>query len=175
MFNLFEGDIRTRLKESYAKPTEFFCCNPIWPMCAFNFAKKHVIPEEFTFKSENYENIPIIMDFYSEQRLSGEVQDLQESQRITHSSCILIERNYHYCLVNLFVNTFASLYVNKKKQDRLFRCKHLAIKKNMTQIESHKKMMKFVSYIKEQHLHSRERIKAEPLKVIYENKGAAAQ
>ena len=100
-------------------------------MCAFNYAKKHVIPEEFTFKSEKYESIPIVMDYFSEEKLAGMIE-LNDQQVVTQSSCILIERNYHYCLVNLFVNTYASLYVNKKKQDRLFRCKHLAIKKNMT-------------------------------------------
>ena len=49
--------------------------------------------------------------------------------------------------------------MNKRKQSRLFRCKQLAIKKNMTQIESHRKMMKFVTFIGEQRLGDRERIK----------------
>ena len=55
MFSLFDGDIRHRLKMSYEDPAEFFTCKPEWPMCAFNFVKKHVIPEEFTFKAANYE------------------------------------------------------------------------------------------------------------------------
>lgn len=78
----------------------------------------------------------------------------------------MIERDQHYCKANLFVNTFASLYVNKRKQSRLFKCKQLAIKKNMTQIESHRKMMKFVTFIKDQKLSDRERIKMDKVKVI---------
>ena len=35
--------------------------------------------------------------------------------------------------------------------------------------------MKFVSYIKEQHLHQRERIKVDPIKVIFDAQGAAMQ
>lgn len=66
----------------------------------------------------------------------------------------------------MFINTFASLYVNKRKQSRLFKCKQLAIKKNMTQIESHRKMMKFVSFIKDQRLSDRERIKTGKVKVL---------
>ena len=84
-------------------------------MCGFNYAKKHVIPEEFTFKAEKYESIPIIADYFSEEKIKCQKSNVSEAQMITMSSNILIERNYHYCLVNLFVNTFASLYVNKKK------------------------------------------------------------
>ena len=39
-------------------------------MCAFNYANKHVIPEEFTFKAEKYESIPILMDYFSEEKIS---------------------------------------------------------------------------------------------------------
>jgi len=78
-----------------------------------------------------------------------ENQDLNYEEEVSVTENILIERDFHYCRANLFLNTFASLYVNKKKQSNLFRCKHIAIKKNMTQIESHRKMMKFVSFIKE--------------------------
>lgn len=79
---------------------------------------------------------------------------------------IVIERDYHYCKANLIINTFASLYVHKRKQSRLFKCKQLAIKKNMTQIESHRKMMKFVQFIKSQRLSDRERIKMVPVHII---------
>ena len=71
MFHLFDGNIQSRLKQSYAKPNEFFQCNPAWPMCAFNYANKHVIPEEFTFKAEKYESIPILMDYFSEENISN--------------------------------------------------------------------------------------------------------
>ena len=73
MFHMFHGDIRERLKQSYARPNEFFSCNPTWPLCAFNFAKKHVIPEEFSFKSQDYEKISILRNYFSE--------DLLENQR----------------------------------------------------------------------------------------------
>jgi len=81
---------------------------------------------------------------------------------------LVIERNFHYCKANMFINSFCSLYVHKRKQSRLFKCKQLAIKKNMSQIDSHRKMMKFVSFIKEQKLSDRERIKMVPVKVIME-------
>ena len=65
MFNLFEGDIRDRMKNSYRDPVGTFKCDQKWPMCAFNFSKKHVIPETFTFKSGDYIfiNIPAIASF----------------------------------------------------------------------------------------------------------------
>lgn len=65
MFNLFEGDIRDRMKNSYRDPVMTFKCDPSWPMCAFNFAKKHVIPETFTFKSGDYDQILIYPNYFS--------------------------------------------------------------------------------------------------------------
>ena len=35
-------------------------------MCAFNFSKKHVIPETFTYKSGDYDNILIYPNYFSE-------------------------------------------------------------------------------------------------------------
>ena len=35
-------------------------------MCAFNFVKKHVIPEHFTFKAEDYTDVEIYDDYFSE-------------------------------------------------------------------------------------------------------------
>lgn len=163
MFNLFEGDIRDRMKNSYRDPATTFKCDQNWPMCAFNFSKKHVIPETFTYKSGDYDNILIYPNYFSEGAI--EFQEQKEEQPSTLTN-IVIERDYHYCRANLFINTFASLYVNKRKQSRLFRCKQLAIKKNMTQIESHRKMMKFVTFIKDQRLSDRERIKMDNVKVI---------
>lgn len=66
MFAMFQGDIRDRMKLSYANPLKLFKCDPQWPLCAFNYAKKHVIPEEFTFKSGNYNQIAIFPDYFSE-------------------------------------------------------------------------------------------------------------
>lgn len=71
----------------------------------------------------------------------------------------MIERDFHYCQAEKFVHIFASLIINKRKQNRLFLCKHLAIKKNMTQIKSHRKMKKFVEYLQAQRLSNRELIK----------------
>jgi hypothetical protein len=139
MFTLFEGDIRTRLKNSYEDPARFFCCKPDWPMCAFDFVKRHVIPEEFTFKAANFGEVVQYPDYFSD----NGPQDLEVAFE-TKAENILIERNPHYCEANLFINTFASLYVNKHKQERLFLCKMFAIKKIMSRIESHKKMMRFV-------------------------------
>ena len=69
LFNLFEGDIRDRMTNSYADPVSTFRCNQNWPMCAFNFAKKHVIPETFTFKSHDYDEIAILPNYFSEEEI----------------------------------------------------------------------------------------------------------
>ncbi len=120
-------------------------------MCAFNFAKKHVIPETFTYKSSNYDEITIMPDYFSEDAI--EFKSLEEDHTIEKPTSVMnlvIERDQHYCKeTNNFINTFCSLYVHKRKQSRLFKCKQLAIKKNMTQIESHRKMMKFVYFIRD--------------------------
>lgn len=73
MFNLFEGDIRDRMKNSYRDPVTTFKCDPNWPMCAFNFSKKHVIPETFTFKSGDYDEIALHPGYFSPQAI--EFQD----------------------------------------------------------------------------------------------------
>lgn len=65
MFSLFEGDIRDRMKTSYRDPVATFKCDHDWPMCAFNFSKKHVIPETFTFKSGDYDEILIYPNYFS--------------------------------------------------------------------------------------------------------------
>ena len=145
-FMLFPGGAGEKMKKSYSDPLNFFKCNEKWPMCAFNFAKKHVIPEQFTFKAEDYTGIEIFDEYFAESnqaKHSGRRRPLG-----TMTNNILLERNYHYCKINLFQNTLASLYVSKRKQDRLFKCKHLAIKKNMTEIEAHRKMIKFCTFVK---------------------------
>ena len=48
-------------------------------MCSFNYANKHVIPEEFTFKAEKYESIPILMDYFSEAKIEGLKNDTPEA------------------------------------------------------------------------------------------------
>lgn len=65
MFNLFEGDTRDRMVNSYKDPVGHFKCDQNWPMCAFNFSKKHVIPETFTFKSGDYDDIEIYPNYFS--------------------------------------------------------------------------------------------------------------
>ena len=133
----------------------FFKCNEKWPLCAFNFVKKHVIPEHFTFKAEDYTDVEIYDDYFSQEVLSN---NSPFRRLVTMTNNILLERNYHYCKINLFQNSLASLYVSKRKQDRLFKCKHLAIKKNMTEIEAHRKMIKFCTFVKSQDLSARERL-----------------
>ena len=119
MFTLFEGDIRDRMKNSYKDPVKQFKCNHNWPMCAFNFSKKHVIPETFTYKSGDYDTILIYPNYFSPEAIEfQEEKQEQPSEAIN----VIIERAYHYCRANMFINTFASLYVNKRKQKRLFRC-----------------------------------------------------
>ena len=111
-----------------------------------------MIPEEFTFKAENYEYIPILPNYFSEENLILEEVPTKKHvvpSKVEGAEGILIERNYHHCQVSLFLNTFASLYVNRRKQHRLLTCKHLAIKKNMTAIEASQKMGKFVNFIRE--------------------------
>lgn len=133
LFSLFEGDIRERMTKSYADPVSTFKCKPEWPMCAFNFAKKHVIPETFTYKSSNYDEITILPDYFSEDAIEFKSQEEDHNvEQPTEAVNLIIERDEHYCKANMFVNTFCSLYVHKRKQSRLFKCKQLAIKKNMS-------------------------------------------
>ena len=112
MFNLFEGDIRDRMKNSYRDPVTTFKCSPNWPMCAFNFSKKHVIPETFTFKSGDYDSIALFPNYFSPQAIEFQDETVEAPSNVTN---IVIERDYHYCSPHLFKNTFASLYVNKRK------------------------------------------------------------
>lgn len=94
LFSLFEGDIRERMKNSYADPVSTFTCNPEWPMCAFNFAKKHVIPETFTYKSSNYDEITIMPDYFSEDAI--EFKSLEEDHTIEKPTSVMnlvIERD----------------------------------------------------------------------------------
>ena len=120
MYTLFEGDIRERMKNSYRDPVATFKCNDEWPMCSFNFAKKHVIPETFTFKSADYDQILIYPNYFGPESIAQQPPSIEQPSTATN---IIIERDYHYCRANLFINTFASLYVNKRKQSRLFKCK----------------------------------------------------
>ena len=66
-FQLFPGGVTEKLNQSRSDPLNFFRCNDKWPMCAFNFVKKHVIPEHFTFKAEDYTDVEIFDDYFSEQ------------------------------------------------------------------------------------------------------------
>ena len=77
MFNLFEGDIRDRMKTSYKDPIKTFHCDTNWPMCAFNFSKKHVIPETFTYKSGDYDDILIFPSYFSQENLQNP-QEVEE-------------------------------------------------------------------------------------------------
>ena len=67
-FTLFPGGAREKMQTSYSDPLNFFKCNAKWPMCAFNFVKKHVIPEQFTFKAEDYTSIEMIEDYFAEEK-----------------------------------------------------------------------------------------------------------
>lgn len=40
-------------------PLKFFSCNTKWPLCRFNFAREHVVTEEFVFKVENLADVEI--------------------------------------------------------------------------------------------------------------------
>ena len=99
-FVLFPGGAGEKMKKSYSDPLNFFKCNEKWPMCAFNFVKKHVIPEQFTFKAEDYTGIEMFDDYFScenQAKNSGRRRPLG-----TMTNNILLERNYHYCKINLF-------------------------------------------------------------------------
>jgi len=54
---MFIGTERELLASSIEDPHSFFTCDPEWPICRFNFAKEHVIPEDFVFKIENLSEI----------------------------------------------------------------------------------------------------------------------
>mmetsp|Transcript_15009 Transcript_15009/g.18966 ORF Transcript_15009/g.18966 Transcript_15009/m.18966 type:complete len:146 (+) Transcript_15009:1309-1746(+) len=123
LFVMFDGDIRDRMKMSYADPVSTFKCKQSWPMCAFNFSKKHVIPETFTYKSGDYDEIAIYPDYFSPAAIEFQAHDEPKIEQKSTVTNILIERDFHYCKANMFINTFASLYVHKRKQSRLFKCR----------------------------------------------------
>ena len=63
-------------------------------MCAFNFAKKHVIPETFTYKSSNYDEITIMPDYFSEDAI--EFKSLEEDHTVEKPTSVMnlvIERD----------------------------------------------------------------------------------
>jgi len=68
-FRMFEGRINDQLKKSVSNPLDFFKCNQEWPMCAFNFTKHHVIPEDFAFKIENINDVEIFDDYFSPENM----------------------------------------------------------------------------------------------------------
>ena len=92
-------------------------------MCAFNFTKHHVIPEEFCFKIENLNDVQIIDNYFAPENMSKHSKNVMP--RGTCSYHLLTERNYHYCKINLFINTLASMYVSRKKNLVLTNCKKI--------------------------------------------------
>ncbi len=142
---MFDGRILDQMKMSVSKPLQFFKCDQAWPMCAFNFTKIHVIPEEFCFKVENLNDVQIFDDYFSIDNMS---KHNNSRPRGTLSCHILMERNYHYCRINLFVNTLASMFVSRKKNLVLTNCKKIQIKKQMTLLESHRVMQKFCNFVR---------------------------
>ena len=63
-FKMFIGADRDLLPMSKKDPISFFCCDPKWPQCRFNFAKEHILNEEFVFKVENYSQLEIFQDYF---------------------------------------------------------------------------------------------------------------
>ena len=160
---MFPGRIIDQLEESVKDPINFFKCNQKWPMCSFNFAKPHMIPDQFVFKAENHNFQDFVEDYFSVERIEREKKNKRNKHQRgivgTATSNILIERNYHYCKINQFTNQLASLYASKSKQEKLFMCKYYDIKKKMTLLETHKKMLKFCAYVKAQELPKGEKLK----------------
>ena len=60
---------------------------------------------------------------------------------------LVIERGQHYCKIKDFVSNFANMYASENQDihDKLLLCKDLDIKKKMSQMEAHKKVLKFCS------------------------------
>ena len=104
---MFIGLANDLHKQAQQDPIAFFSCNPKWPLCRFNFTKPHVIPDEFVFKVEKWVEVEIFQDYFSPNKF---LNRMQRKPPPTSQKDILIERNYHYCKVNLFTETLATLY-----------------------------------------------------------------
>ncbi len=142
---MFTGTEKLNLNAAKEDPEKFFCCNSNWPQCRFNFAKQHLVTEEFVFKIENLQDVEIFQDYFSPNKL--EVRMNRQAINVTNHG-ILIERSQHYCKIKGFTASLAQLYSNSQLNEKLFMCKDLDIKKKMSQIEAHKKVLKFCQHIK---------------------------
>jgi Na+/phosphate symporter len=58
-FKMFTGADRDLVPAAIKNPKEFFCCSQSWPQCRFNFAKEHLLSEEFVFKVDNLSEVEI--------------------------------------------------------------------------------------------------------------------
>jgi len=127
-------------------------------MCAFNFAKPHMIPDQFVFRAENPNDFEIQEDYFCMRKLAFKEKKSRQRDDATGTKNILIERNYHYCKINAFTKQLSQLYVSPSKQEKLFMCKYYDIKKKMTLLETHKKMLKFCAYVKAQKVPQEEQV-----------------
>ena len=66
---MWEGRVAEQLKTSVEDPIKFFKCSSQYPMCAFNFCKPHVIPEEFVFKAQPSLDTELIEDYFAPKKM----------------------------------------------------------------------------------------------------------
>jgi len=111
-FHLFRGRMVEQLRLAQTEPLDFFKCNSKWPMCAFFYLGRHVIPEQFSFKCEQSLDSLVNPNYFSKEFLTQPVKTIDRASASTTAANLLLERGFHYCKINLFVNTLASLFVN---------------------------------------------------------------
>lgn len=83
-----------------------FNCNPVWPICLFDFTYKNKIPQFLVFKTHSF---TIIEDYFA----PGSVYMLEPQLELPRDEDydVLMERGYHICNQDQnFVSNFKLLY-----------------------------------------------------------------
>jgi hypothetical protein len=112
-------------------------------------------------------------DYFSKNRQRADSegnQILRMGLEPTTAKDLLIERDEHFCDIDMFKQKFASVYLSKKRLGPFLASKHLEIKSKINRRQSEKKMIEFSSYILRQPLSKKESQKMYPIKIINEEK-----
>lgn len=99
------------------------------------------------FKVENFNDLEIFNDYFDPAKLN---KRMNRKPQATTTKSLLIERGQHYCKIKDFTKNLAVMYdhESEEQQNKLLLCKDLDIKKKMSYMESHKKVLKFCTQVK---------------------------
>eukprot|EP00347_Sterkiella_histriomuscorum_P008165 403346136 len=197
-FQLFvvKDRITSIVDQSIKNPNDFFKCDhETWPICAFDFTYRTILPQYFIFRPDP-KTINIIEDFYypEEQRAQSEYfnfdNDQSEKQSNNQNSNsifpafgiqeesvydqLLIERNYHICDSIKFKTNFINNYLRMK--DDLYKCPHLFVNKlsqqfaitRLDEFKSHIEQLEYVELTQEEQkqINDRINVKVKPRLVL---------